>query len=338
MRVLFAAILLCSFAAFADEPADAIRRGISLYDAGKYDEAIAVFHGVLANDPQNELAAYELALTLEAKGDYAQCRSVIEPRAKKKGRYQGMMYALLGNCLDMSGEGKRAIDAYRKGLRVAPDDPHLLYNLSVALVGQGKLDEARKMLKKEVTLSPLHGSGQLVLAQVFAAQNFRSAAAVQYLRFLAVEPSGPRAREAAGTMLRLLNAGVDRKDEKNVTITIDSEARKEEGDYATLEMMLAIAGAAATLPEKASLTDFERTRQQVASTLKMLVEIAPSGRDHTARVNVPFFAKLHEQKMLDTVAGLAISSLDLPGTAAWEEANAAAIQSYATWIDAQRRR
>jgi tetratricopeptide (TPR) repeat protein len=337
-HLLFAALLLgFALSAFAEE-SPTLERGIALYDAGRYDEAVAVFRSMLAANPADESAAYELGLTYAAKGDVAACRAVAEPWSRKKGRFQPAFYVILGNCLDAGGDAKGAIAAYRKGLRLAPEDPQLLYNYSVALVGQGKLDEGRKLLKKEVGLAPSHGSAHLLLAKVFEAQNFRVPAAMQYLRFLAIEPSGPRAKEAATRLIAILNLGIEIKDEKHINITVDPAPRMEEGDFRGAEMMLALAGGAATMPEKKALSEFEKARQQVASTLAMLTEAPPEGRNYTANQLVPFFARIVEQEMLETVAGLALSSLELPGTGAWKEANAAAIQAYAGWMNAQQKR
>ncbi|HYI07527.1 MAG TPA: tetratricopeptide repeat protein [Thermoanaerobaculia bacterium] len=339
MRNLLLGTLLLSLAAFAEErPPSELDRGVSLYEAGKYDEAMAVFQALLAADPADDAAAYELAMTYQAKQDFAKCRAIIEPRVFRKGRLQPMMYTVLGNCLDMAGESKRAIDAYRKGLRIAPNDPQLLFNLAVALAGQKKIDEARELLKKEVVAAPFHGSGHYFLAQIFDSQGFRAAAAVQYLRFLSIEASGERARAGATRMLELLNLGVEETGPGKTKITIDPDSRKEEGDYASFEMMLAITGVAGRRGEKAELTEFDRTREQIVTSLTILTEGGSKGKDYTARNNIPFFASLIEQKMLDTAAGLAISSLDLPGTAAWKQANTAAIQAYVAWMNAQRRR
>jgi len=239
-RIASLFVLLLAAPLFADAPA-LINEGIALYDAGKYDEAIAKFKAALGEDPSNDLAAYEMALTYHAKGDAAQCQATLEPRVRKKNPYAAQMHAILGNCYDIGGDPKRAIATYRKGLKIDGEDTQLLYNLAVTLTGQGEYDEARKLLKKELTIKPAHKSGHYLLGLVFEAQNFRTAATLSFLRFLSLEPSGERAKDAATRALALLGAGVEVKDEKNINITIDPKSRTEEGDFKVVEMMMAMA-------------------------------------------------------------------------------------------------
>lgn len=328
-------VLFFTVPLLADVP-QLVGEGVRLYDAGRYDEAIAKFKEALAEDPSSEIAAYELALAYSAKGDNLECQAVLEPLVRKKGKYQAAMYAILGNCYDHGGDPQRAIATYRKGLRIDRNDTQLLYNLAVTLAGKGELDEARKLLKKELGINPRHASGHFLLAKVFDAQNFRIPATLSYLRFLALEPTGDRAREAAARVLELLNAGVEVKDKNNITLTIDSQPRKEEGDYGAVEMMMAIAGGARFLPENENKSEFERSRAQVSSTLAMVAEVPNAGRDYTAKQVVPYFRTLYERKLLDTYAGIALMSLGLPGMEEWAKANETAVERYLAFMREQR--
>ncbi|HYC90161.1 MAG TPA: tetratricopeptide repeat protein [Thermoanaerobaculia bacterium] len=331
-----ALVLFFAFPLFA-HVSKLVDEGIKLYDAGRYDEAIVKLKAALAEDPSSDHAAYELGLTYSAKGDTAACIALFAPRVKaKKNEYRSAMYGVLGNCYDNGGDPERAVATYRQGLKVDGNDTQLLYNLSVTLVKQGELEEARKLLKKELALQPWHPSGHWLLGHVFESQNFRVPAVLSYLRFLALEPTGERAKDAASRMLALLGAGVEVKDAKNITINIDPKPRKEEGDYAAVELMLSMAGAAKALPEEAAKSEFERKRGQVATALAMIVEGEHKGRDHTATQVIPFFRKLHDQELLDTYAGIALVSLKLPGTQEWAKANDAEVDQYLAFMRAEK--
>lgn len=333
--VLFALLLSLPLAA-AEDVRPVIAEGVALYDQGKYDEAIAKYKQALALDPANETAVYELGLTYAAKNDIVSCISLFEPRAGKEGRLQTQILAILGNCYDIGGDAKKAIAAYRRGLRIDDSDPQLLYNLGVTLIAQGQLDEARTLLKKELTLRPDHPSGRYALANTFAMQSFRSAAVLEYLRFLALEPSGERAKDAATRMLGILTQGLEIQEKGNMKITIDPDARKEEGDYGTFEMSMAITGAARELPENAAASEFEKKRQHLSLTLSILAEGPPAGRDYTAKQNVPFFVSLAENNMLDAFSGLAISSLGIDGTEKWMKENEASLSALGEFLRSSR--
>lgn len=312
--------LLAAMPLIAAESDQRIEKGTALHDAGKYDEAIAIYKSVLADDPSNALAIYELAFTYQAKQDFANCRALLEPRIDQPSRFQVSLYNVLGNCLDGANESDKAIATYRAGLKLAPDDGQLLFNLGLALFTRGLNNEAREVVKHEVRLRPAHGSGHLLLAKIFAMQDFRGPAVAEFLRFLALEPDGVRSKPAAEALLVLLNHGVVEKGSKHIDITIDSDSPTGEGDYSVFETTMQIVAGQRINKENAEKSEFERTRLQVASTITVLLEL-PASNDHTGNVNLPFFAKLAEEKLVDALAGLVLSSLHLEGFDEWLKAN-----------------
>jgi tetratricopeptide (TPR) repeat protein len=230
---LFIAITCSVFAQApaAEDPRVRITEAIGMMDSGRYDDAIAKLKGVLAEHPGHEVATYELGMAYAAKGDSANCRTTLE-LADAAGPNQVAALGMLGNCLDRLGEREKAKEVYRRGLKLAPDDSQLLFNLAVTLVQTGALDEARALAQNNVRKNPWHTSGHLLMAKVFEMQNFRVPAAFSYMRFLALEPSTPRSAEAATRLQALISLGMV-KTKKGVNITIDPNSRKEEGDYMT---------------------------------------------------------------------------------------------------------
>ena len=318
----------------AQEDDALVREGVALFDQGNLDAAIGKFREALQKNPRNALATYELALTYTTKGDFQNCRAVLEPALEWPGDQREIRYMALGNCLDAAGLKDKAIEVYRRGLLIAPNDPRLNYNLAVSLVGKGKLDEARALLKRDVSGEPTHASGHYVLGRVFETQGFRVPAALEYLRFLSLERSGPRAKEVAQRTLALLNAAVQKKDEKNITITIDPNARKEEGDFGVLEMSLAMAAAVAQSPDKKPSSEAEGVAGQITTTLDMITEIGnqQDAQQYIWQNVIPFFSAMHERKLTEPFAYVAISSLDLPGTKEWITQNQAEVERLIKWL------
>lgn len=330
---LFLLLFALAVPLLAQEPDPRIQEGIALHDAGRYDQAIAKYKAVLADNPSDTFASYELALTYQQKGDYAQCLATVEPLAEKEGRLQAAILTTLGTCLDMSGDPKKAMEAYRKGLALVPEHPSLLYNLAVTLVSQEQYSEAREVLKKAVTARPHHPSGRYLLAKVFEAENFRSAAILEYLHFLALEPASERGKDAAGRVVALLNLGVEKKGRKEISITVDSDARREEGDFKGWETMLGLLSGARFLEKNQRQSDFEKTHGQIGSALRMLVEMSEKLEpSYSATQNVAFFTALHERELLDPYIAVALSSLKLKGADQWRKKNEKPLAAFAEFM------
>lgn len=329
MKVLLLALLFA-----AQQPDDAAQRiaaATRLVDAGRIDEGIAALTKIAADHPDNETAKYELALAYMGKGDAENCRRIAEPLAEMATENRLRVISVLGSCYDDLGQRDKAIAIYRRGLALAPTDSGLNFNLAVTLAREGKLDEARELLKTDTRANPWHSSGHLVLATIFEQQNFRVPAVMSYLHFLALEQS-PRSASAAARLQTLLDLGVESKG-KETKITIDPDAPKQEGDYAPLTMAVAITAAGATLPEKQKLSDFERVRQQVASVVQIFLDLSADHDDYTAAVQRPFFEAMQKEKLIDTFAAIAVTPLKLRGAAA-----PADLQSYQRWIAPQQKR
>ncbi|HEV7425085.1 MAG TPA: tetratricopeptide repeat protein [Thermoanaerobaculia bacterium] len=332
------ALLFAAVSTFADDARPkAVHNATVLVDEGKVDEAIAALKKLAADDPADIDTAYELGLAYAAKGDNANCRKVLEPLAEIKSDSRGRILGMLGNCLDQMGESEKAIAAYRRGLQDAPDDSGLLFNLAVTLFQRGEGDEARDLLKQDVEKNPAHASGHLVLAQVFEAQGFYVPATFSYLHFLALEPASKRSAIAATHLSQLLGRGFE-KTKKGANITIDPAARKEEGDYTSMQMMMAIARGGSVLDDKKS-SDFEKLQDQLSVFITMFVESSDKAHgDFTSRVQAPLFEAMTKAKVADTFAGIALASLKLAGTEQWAKSHEKEITAYFDWIRPQLQR
>jgi tetratricopeptide (TPR) repeat protein len=329
MKALVIALLLA--AQQPDDVAQRIDAATKLVDAGKIDDAIVALKQIVAEHPDNDVAKYELALAYMGSGDAENCRRIAEPLAETAAELRVRAISVLGNCLDELGQHDKAIAAYRRGLTIAPADSGLSFNLAITLARAGKVDEAREQLKTETRANPWHASGHLVLGTIFEQQNFRVPAVMSYLHFLALEQS-PRAASAAARLQKLLDLGVE-KTKEGANVAIDTEARKEEGDYGPLAMGIAIVSAGRFVTEKEKLSEFEKRRDQIASVIALFVEQMGDHDDYTAAVHRPFFAAMQKEKLVDTFAAIAVTPLKLNGTAA-----PADLQRYLNWIAPQQKR
>jgi tetratricopeptide (TPR) repeat protein len=328
------ALILAAFSSLADEThTKEINLATTLVDQSRIDEAITILKKVVAEDPGDATAAYELGVAYAAKGDNEKCRSTLEPLAETKTN-RPLVLGMLGNCFDQLGDSEKAIEMYRRGLKEAPDNSGLLFNLAITLIQHGKTDEGRELLKHDAEKNPAHASAHLALAQVFENQGFYVPATMSYLHFLAVEPATGRSLTAATRLSKLLDRGFAETKE-GANITIDPNERKEEGDYGPMQMMISIAHAASAIDKKKQ-TKMEKAQGQLRDFIVMFVESAGEGHDDfTSRVQTPFFASMSKAGMVDVFAGMALSLLELPGTLEWSAAHEKQIHAYFGWIQPQ---
>jgi thioredoxin-like negative regulator of GroEL len=91
------ALLLATFSSLADEGRTrAIHDATVLVDEGKVVEAIAGLKKLVADDPSDATAAYELGLAYAANGDNVNCRATLEPLAEAKSANRAQ---ILGNSM-----------------------------------------------------------------------------------------------------------------------------------------------------------------------------------------------------------------------------------------------
>ena len=135
-----------------------IQKGIQFHDNGKYLDAINEFSRVPFGDVNYDLALYEKALSQEAFGDYRgaiqninQLLELPESQVEKN-----RMYSVLGDCYDYLEQYDKAIEAYNKGLEIAPYDYMLHFNKGVSQMNQELYESAMESFKQSIFISPAH--------------------------------------------------------------------------------------------------------------------------------------------------------------------------------------
>jgi tetratricopeptide (TPR) repeat protein len=198
-------MLLWVSAAVAQAPAAAeqlVKAGIACHDKGDYETALKRYDEVLALDSMYKSALAEKAYTLLAMLRYEDavryCERVINA-------YRGDdillgVYVTYGNALDGLHRTDQALQAYDEGIRQFPAYYQLYYNKGVACYAAQRYEEAIPCLQKAVMLDPDHASAHYALAATLDLQGQWGAALLARLRFLVLEPQGPR----AASSLRLL--------------------------------------------------------------------------------------------------------------------------------------
>lgn len=318
-----------------------IDEGIALHDRGDFDGAIAKYREILAENPQDTEALYEIGFAQFAKGDYPGCITTAVRALKTASTLRVGLLTLGGNCHDLAGDGKKAIEWHERGLAESPHDPGLLFNLGVVYLGSGDSEKALDLLERTVSEAPAHRSANLALGQLYQQDGRRVDAVLAYLRFLSLDHESARARGAAEAVRGLLLQGVSVDDGGNVTISVDPS---RDGDaLSTLDLALSLAAASQDIeeeepkPEAIRLAATLSAMVQMATTVQMASEMRPGNAAacFSCRQYLPFFVEMREAGHLEAFGYLALSPLELEGAADWLSANGAKVEALNRWLAAK---
>jgi tetratricopeptide (TPR) repeat protein len=99
-----------------------LERALKLVDERKFDEAIAVYRGVLERAPTLTSVQLAMARALRAKPDLPQARATLDKLlAAEPGNHRARLE--LGLTLEQSGESAAAAREFEQIVRDAPDSP-----------------------------------------------------------------------------------------------------------------------------------------------------------------------------------------------------------------------
>jgi tetratricopeptide (TPR) repeat protein len=311
-----------------------ISEGVSLHDAGQYDDAIAKYRQVLEEDPDVVEAIYELGFSCFYKKDYENALEYARSGAQYKSELLPHLYVLLGNTLDELGKRDDAIGIYKAAIRQSPKTALLHFNLGLALMRSGKLLEAKKSMHQSLYLAPNHASSHYVLANLYHQLGYRIPALLAFSRFLLIEPESQRSKEAISTLDRLIAGGVTKGNEPNkinITLTLTPDSKKDEGDFGAVEMSMSLSVAAGQMEdEKKKSSQFKL----LASTYALMGEVMSriKAKGFAAKYYAPLFAEIDRRGYSEAFVNYAFRTAKLNGSTEWRSENSTKIQEFHTWL------
>lgn len=310
-----------------------IGEGVALHDRGDYEGAIAKYEEVLRENPNDDLALYELAFSYQMKKDYRKSLEVAYKGAQYKSEHLTGFYVLIGNNLDELGESKKAVEVYRRGIKLQPDEQLLYYNLAITYSKLNDLEEAKKNLKKAAFLNPNHGSSHLALAQLFNNTRYKTPALFAVMRFLVVEPKSRRSQGAYQVFSELLRGGVTPGKNNEINIFVDMGGKKDEGDFSSIEMFVGLTKAGSMTEKNKGKTEAQRLVEQLETYLALISESDPKGdkSKFTWKYYIPYFVELKKRNYVEPFAYYISQSSNMSGVADWLETNGGKVGAFLSW-------
>ncbi len=185
------ALPLAAIEARAQAPAAAqslLQQADAAYSAGERERAERLYRGVLAYEPNNSRAVYQLA-RLSPPGS-AEAVALLRRYVKlEPGDPWGSM--ALGDALATAGAVSEALEQYGHARRRAPDEPDVYTGLGRILRDTGRTDELIETYEEWVLRQPKNASAWLELGRARQRAQRYPEAARAYAQSLALKPDEP---------------------------------------------------------------------------------------------------------------------------------------------------
>lgn len=311
-----------------------IRQGVELHDRGDYDGAIRKYQEVLTENPDNVTALYEMSFSYTMKRDFKKSLELSYKGAQYKSEALVLFYQNIGNNLDQLGEPKKAIEVYKKAVKMFPQMALLHYNLGVTYASLDMSEDARKTLKTSASLNPKHPGTQLLLASQFFKNGYRTPALFAAARFLVLEPKSARSDIGVRIMQEVLRGGVTAGDKPNeINIFVDMNAKKDEGDFGYLDFSFGLSRAFGSTEKNIGKTEIQLLVEQVDSLLAILSERAPKNDQSkfVYQYYVPYFVELKQKGLVEPFVYYTLQRSNVPGVKEWLADHNGRVLQFLSW-------
>lgn len=310
-----------------------IRDGVKQHDLGNYDAAISRYEEVLSENPNNAEALYEMSFSYSMKNEYRKSLEIAYKGAMYKSDLLPAFYMQIGNNLDLLGEPEKSIKAYKAGIRLMPGMAMLHYNLAVTHRNMGKLDDARKTVKHAISLDPTHPGSHAVLAGLWHEGRYKTPALFAASRFLVLEPRSQRANGALKIVKDVMAAGVTAGPNKQISIFIDTSAKKDEGDFSVMDMVLGMGTALGMSEKNKGKSEIQLLVEQFERYLAIMSE--QSGKadrsKFTWKFYAPYFFEMKQKNYVEPFVYYITQADGKEETLKWLGANKSRVGDFLAW-------
>lgn len=309
-----------------------IQEGVEAHDRQNYKEAIAKYQEVLKENPDDVVALHELAFSYSTSKDYEACVATALRGAAYQSDLLGRFYTVMANCLDEQGKKAEAIAIYQAAMKKSPGDHMIPFNLAITYIKAGQRDEGMEYLQRALRLNPNHPSSHLFLANLYRETNRRIPALMAYCRFLMLEPASNRTATARERLEGLIGAGVERKDEKNVSVTLFMPDKKDakEADFSSTDMMLSILVAGSVIKEGEKQSPPEQLKTLLSLAFGDIAKNA-KGKGFAKSHYAPYFEELEKKGYTEALVYYGWQRAQWPGASEWLSANRGKVAEFLQW-------
>ena len=318
-----------------------LQEGTTLHDAKRYDEAIAKYRSIIAENPECVAAIYELALSLYSKGDKVEAVELAMKGTKYISDELPLFYVMIANNLDDLAKHEDAIKIYLDGLKAlegTKDYDHyrasLYFNLGITYYRLKRNVEARQAFKSAIENNYSYASPHYLLANIYLADRYKIPAFLAASRFIALEFNTTRTKIAAGIIAKVTSGSSQKGADGKITISLDFLAPTDEGEFGAMELLSAITEEA--IPDKDDKKKNMTPEERFVDRLEMMIGfLDPKDKKNkntfVAKNYFPFMLEMKAKGHLKPFAYLVLRSNGNEAALKWISENNEAMINMVNW-------
>ena len=310
--------------AFASDFNSYMNEGIKFHDSGKFEQAEQAYLKALEIEPNNIYAQYELAFSYMVNQKNEECIATATKILGQESQLKTKIIIALGSCYSQASQTQKAISVFNDGLKQDPTDAVLHLNFAVTLANIQREKEAIMHLKRAIENSDNYASPYFYLAELYRTTNYKIPALFFYTKFILLEPNTRRSRVAAKHINIILFEGYEKSKSGGLTISLDKNAPKDEGDFLSIELLMPIAASEAKTEDNLLLLS---EAEQFARALTKVIKIASELEDKnymdsfTGKHAIEDVLFLQKYNVLKTYAFYIASKANMEGAEIWLNEN-----------------
>ena len=314
MKLIFYSCALCllffSSAAQQKSLVDskiAIIEGVKLHDEEKYDEAIAKFLTVPANDTNYVLMLAELANSYLASDRDSLALIALNEGLRYPSELEVMLRVFKANALDNLGRFDEAVQVYDDGQKDFPRSHVFYYEKGVALMKKERYREAHDLFVKTIGINPYYHPAHIQMATLALKQGKYIPAMLAWQYALMFDNSSQRAKNIVAALEEMAKVEYEFK---NITAIPGLEGQD---DFAELEALVKSKIALSSKYKAKLKLNFALTRQIQLICEK--IEVNKGDKGFYMQYYAPFFAEVNKNKMIEAfslsqISGMGVESID----------------------------
>jgi Flp pilus assembly protein TadD len=172
--------------------------------AGRYDEAIAAFQGVLAkNVAMPEEVHFRIGQLHSQKKDWAAAEAAYLKVLELKPGHSGAQLEL-ANAYQLSGQKEKAAAVMAKAQAAGEGDANVQYNTGVLHINNAEYDQAAVAFKKAIAIDPNHAESYYYLGTIALNKNDTPEAIANLEKYLSLNPTSAQNVATAQGLLKAL--------------------------------------------------------------------------------------------------------------------------------------